>query len=81
MDSGDVGERSPERMQLLERLNTAFGGQPVTPAFWACCHVAFIEPLKSLVEIAEKNRNVVQVVGNSSGLIASSCEFISWVTI
>ncbi len=46
----DFNVPSPERVALLERLQTAMGGAP--PYFWAACQVCDLQALEKLVEHA-----------------------------
>jgi hypothetical protein len=59
--SEDYNKRIPERTELLTRLRCLLEHADVSPAFWACCQLADMERLESLVRVAKENDDLVPI--------------------
>jgi hypothetical protein len=59
--SEDYNKRILERTELLTRLKSLLEHSDVSPAFWACCQLADMKRLESLVRIAKENDDLVSI--------------------
>src|SRR2546423_8290843 len=74
----DYNERTPERTDLLTRLKSLLKVDRISSTFWACCLLSDMEPLKLLVEIAERNPNIVLAYDDSLSTIPSLCKSLDF---
>jgi hypothetical protein len=59
--SEDYNKRIVERTELLTRLRSLLEHADVSPAFWACCQLADMKRLESLVRVAKENDDLVSI--------------------
>lgn len=59
--SKDYNKRTLERTELLTRLRSLLEHADVSPAFWACCQLADMKRLESLVRVAKENDDLVSI--------------------
>jgi hypothetical protein len=59
--SEDYNKRILERTELLTRLKSLLEHADVSPAFWACCQLADMKRLESLVSVAKENNDLVSI--------------------
>jgi hypothetical protein len=71
----DYNKRILERTELLTRLKSLLGHADVSPAFWACCQLADMKRLESLVRVAKENDNLVSIHDElATGMINKRCK-------
>jgi hypothetical protein len=74
----DYNERTPERTDLLTRLQSHLKVDRITSTFWACCQLCDTECLEYLVESAETRPNNVLAVDVSLPIIPSLCKSLDF---
>ena len=68
----DCNLPSPERLNLLERLQVSLGDIP--PHFWAACHLCDVQKLALLVQTAELNPNIVSIAAGQTYTMVANCK-------
>ena len=72
----DYNIRSPERTQLLTQLKDAIGGIPVSPTFWACCHLADMNRLNLLQQSLRIDPEAIVMFDKPSAFLPLLCELL-----
>jgi hypothetical protein len=77
LNNEDYNIRSPERTKLLTEIKGLINA-PVSPALWACCHLADMDCLQALVDVAKAQPWSFVCHQDPSGFIAVQCELLGF---
>jgi hypothetical protein len=71
----DYNIRSLERTNLLTKIKGVINNAPVSPALWACCQLADMNRLQTIVK---SDRDMILGYENPLALIAVQCECLGF---
>jgi len=74
----DYNERSSERTEVLEKIKRLLKDAPVTPVFWAICHLA---DMNRLQDIALSGQKVVKYIGIPLTSVVADCESLGQISM
>ena len=75
VNNEDYNIRSPERTQLLTQIKATLGNDDVSPAFWACCHLAHMNRLEVIAALDE---DVIRFFVEQVCALPMQCELLGF---
>ena len=76
-DPEDYNIRSKERTKLLIKLKGVLNDVPISPAFWACCHLGDKTVLSELITRTRGMPNLLLVNEEALAFIPMLCKLLA----